>query len=243
MIYEEGENNINVSVTIDNITINITIVINIEGSGSDNPSDGLHQTIEEAQAMGFTFSSYEDGLQIDSFENKQFKSEINVPEQIGDFKVISIKEGAFSGQSNVKKITLPGTIKYIGSAAFSGCDNLEYVNIPSSFEKVGRNTIFHSGNGKHDSVSPFYNIDGGKLTVELEEGFTVIPAALFWVPIARCRQIPPTKTSALLPMPLEIDFLLNGAVWRVSQFLILTHFEIFLRSRGHVFVPTDFFCP
>lgn len=177
---EEGENNINVSVTIDNITINITIVINIEGSGSDNPSDGLHQTIEEAQAMGFTFSSYEDGLQINSFENKQFKSEINVPEQIGDFKVISIKERAFSGQSNVKKITLPGTIKYIGSAAFSGCDNLEYVNIPSSFEKVGRNTIYHSGNGKHDSVSPFYNIDGGKLTVELEEGFTVIPAALFW---------------------------------------------------------------
>ena len=177
---EEGENNINVSVTIDNITINITIVINIEGSGSDNPSDGLHQTVEEAQAMGFTFSPYEDGLQIDSFENKQFKSEINVPEQIGDFKVISIKERAFSGESNVKKITLPGTIKYIGSAAFSGCDNLEYVNIPSSFEKVGRNTIYHSGNGKHDSVSPFYNIDGGKLTVELEEGFTVIPAALFW---------------------------------------------------------------
>ena len=121
---EEGENNINVSVTIDNITINITIVINIEGSGSDNPSDGLHQTIEEAQAMGFTFSSYEDGLQIDSFENKQFKSEINIPEQIGDFKVLSIGTSAFEGQSNLKKITLPNTITTIKRYAFRNCTGL-----------------------------------------------------------------------------------------------------------------------
>ena len=121
---EEGENNINVSVTIDNVTINITIVINIEGSGSDNPSDGLHQTIEEAQAMGFTFSSYEDGLQIDSFENKQFKSEINIPEQIGDFKVLSIGTSAFEGQSNLKKITLPNTITTIKRYAFRNCTGL-----------------------------------------------------------------------------------------------------------------------
>ena len=45
--------------------------------------------------MGFTFSSYEDGLQIDSFENKQFKKEINVPEQIGDFKVLKLANEVF----------------------------------------------------------------------------------------------------------------------------------------------------
>ena len=134
---EEGENNINVSVTIDNITINITIVINIEGSGSDNPSDGLHQTIEEAQAMGFTFSSYEDGLQIDSFENKQFKKEINVPEQIGDFKVLKIGDNVFKGQSNLTKITLPNTIKVIGNSAFSGCTGLVSLNIPDIVNAIG----------------------------------------------------------------------------------------------------------
>ena len=137
---EEGENNINVSVTIDNITINITIVINIEGSGSDNPSDGLHQTIEEAQAMGFTFSSYEDGLQIDSFENKQFKSEINVPEQIGDFKVLSIGRDAFKNQSNLKKITFPQTMTNIAGDPFSGCSNLNVYLSGSNKIKLKRNS-------------------------------------------------------------------------------------------------------
>lgn len=137
---EEGENNINVSVTIDNITINITIVINIEGSGSDNPSDGLHQTIEEAQAMGFTFSSYEDGLQIDSFENKQFKSEINVPEQIGDFKVLSIGKDAFKNQSNLKKITFPQTMTNIAGDPFSGCSNLNVYLSGSNKIKLKRNS-------------------------------------------------------------------------------------------------------
>lgn len=126
---EEGENNINASVTIDNITINITIVINIEGSGSDNPSDGLHQTVQEAQATGFTFSSYEDGLVITSFENKQFKSEINVPEQIGDFKVLKIGDNAFKDESNLTNITLPATIKEIGESAFSGCTNLSELKV------------------------------------------------------------------------------------------------------------------
>lgn len=152
---EEGENNINVSVTIDNITINITIVINIEGSGSDNPSDGLHQTIEEAQTMGFTFSPYEDGLQIDSFENKQFKSEINVPEQIGDFKVLSIGKDAFKDQSNLKVITLPNTIKVIENNAFNGCINSEiyiYSDVKSGNDlfKDSYYTVDQYGNGFKD---------------------------------------------------------------------------------------------
>lgn len=186
---EEGENNINVSVTIDNITINIIIVINIEGSGSDNPSDGLHQTVEEAQAMGFTFSSYEDGLVITSFENKQFKSEINIPEQIGDFKVLALGQQLFKNESNLKKITLPNTIKSIGSAAFQGCSNLEYVNIPASFERVGNNTIYGS-NGKCGTVSPFYGTGSDKLVVELEEGFEVVPASLFWALVNQDVEVP-----------------------------------------------------
>lgn len=120
-VLSEGENTIEVDVEVDGVTIHITIVINIKSS---NPSEGLTQTVVEAQAMGFTFSSYEDGLQIDSFENKQFKSEINVPEQIGDLKVLKIGDNAFNGQTNLKKITLPDSVTVIGGSAFAGCTNL-----------------------------------------------------------------------------------------------------------------------
>lgn len=119
-VLEEGENNIAVDVIVDGVTIHLTITINI---AVNNPSDGLTQSVEDAQAMGFTFSSYEDGLQIDSFENKQFKSEVNVPEQIGDFKVLKIGNHAFRGQTNLKKITLPSSIVELGSGCFWGCYN------------------------------------------------------------------------------------------------------------------------
>lgn len=120
-VLEEGENNITVDVVVDGVTLHITITINIKGS---NPSDGLVQSVQEAQAMGFTFSSYGDGLQIDSFENKQFKSEVNVPEQIGDFKVLKIGDSVFKGQTNLKKITLPDSVTAIGISSFNGCTGL-----------------------------------------------------------------------------------------------------------------------
>ena len=131
---QPGDNNIEVDVDVNGVTLHITITINV---ASSNPSDGLTQTVEEAQAMGFTFSSYEDGLQIDSFENKQFKSEINVPEQIGDFKVLKIGDNVFKGQSNLTKITLPNTIKVIGNSAFSGCTGLVSLNIPDIVNAIG----------------------------------------------------------------------------------------------------------
>lgn len=132
-VLEEGDNTIDTTVTVDGVTINITINITIQSS---NPSDGLHQSIEDAQAMGFTFSSYEDGLQIDSFENKQFKSEINVPEQIGDFKVLKINSEVFKGKTNIKKVTLPGTITAIERSSFIGCTNLESVIIPDGVKSI-----------------------------------------------------------------------------------------------------------
>lgn len=138
-VLKPGDNEIDVSAEVDGITINIKIIINIQSS---NPSDGLHQSIEEAQAMGFTFSPYENGLQIDSFENKQFKSEINVPEQIGDFKVLKIGGSVFKGQTNIKKVTLPDTVKLIGASAFNGCTNLTEIKF-ESVEDIGAQAFFN----------------------------------------------------------------------------------------------------
>ncbi len=150
-VLEEGENTIDVTTDIDGVTVHITIIINIK---SENPSNGLSQSVEEAQAMGFTFSSYEDGLQIDSFENKQFKSEVNVPEQIGEFKVLRIGDGAFDGESNLKKITLPDTIQSIGRKAFNNCSNAEiYITSPiQKDDDVFKDCYYHEpyGNGFYD---------------------------------------------------------------------------------------------
>ena len=145
---QPGRNEIEVTVDVNGVTVYVTIIINIEESVEENPSNGLTQTVQEAQAMGVTFSSYEDGLQIDSFENLQFKSEINVPEQIGDFKVLKIGDRAFKNQSNLKKITLPDTIKDIGTASFYKCTNLQNINLSEGLESINTEAFAYCTNLK-----------------------------------------------------------------------------------------------
>lgn len=128
-----GDNDIEVTVDVNGVRITIHIVITIKSS---NPSNGTNQTIDEAKAIGFSFASFEDGLEITGFENKQFKSEVNIPEQIGDFKVLKIGNNVFKGQTNIKKITMPDTVKAIGTAAFSGCSGLTDILLPDKLETM-----------------------------------------------------------------------------------------------------------
>ncbi|BFL39175.1 leucine-rich repeat domain-containing protein [Agathobaculum massiliense] len=189
---EEGENQIDVTVDVDGVTIHITIVINIEAG---NPSDDLEQSEEDAQAMGFTFSPYEDGVQIDSFVNKQGKSEVNVPEKIGEMKVRSIGYSAFTGQSNLKKITLPSTVKTIQGQAFRGCSGLtEFVLGGSETVTVSQrafhgafaagSTLYVNGEMLRQYVvggdAPFSTATGAKLeNVVLSDNVTVIDRRMF----------------------------------------------------------------
>ena len=127
-----GNNTLTGTVTVGNNNYNINITITIE-----NPSNGLVMSVPEAQAMGFTFASYQDGLEITGFENKMFKSTINVPAQIGDFEVLRIGDNAFKGQSNLKAINLPDSVVEIGDYSFSGCSNLTNFDITKNIKEVG----------------------------------------------------------------------------------------------------------
>lgn len=130
---QSGDNEFTIEVDVNGVTITVKIVITVKVV---NPSNGLVQTVEEAQAMGFTFTSYKDGLTISKFTNTQFKSEINIPEQIGDFKVLGISDSAFYGQSNLKKVTFPDTVLRIGRYAFYRCTSLENIELPSGLEFI-----------------------------------------------------------------------------------------------------------
>ena len=173
-VLKPGDNNITVDTEVNGVTIHIDINIQVEVK---NPSDGLTQTVEEAKAMGFTFSSFEDGLQIDSFENKQFKSEITVPENIGDFKVLKIGDEAFEGQSNIKRVNLPSTVKEIGWRAFKGCKGLKGIDLREGME-IGGNA-FYGCTGIDELVIPkncklmdgsLYGIDPIRLELHSNDG-------------------------------------------------------------------------
>lgn len=52
-------------------------------------------------------------------------AELAITETIDGFDVTSIEAGAFRSCSNVKKVTIAGSVKSIGNNAFAGCSNLE----------------------------------------------------------------------------------------------------------------------
>ena len=121
---EAGENTVEGTVAVGGMNLNITITVNVEGGTNTNPSDGLVMSVQEAQANGFTFGIYEDGVEITGFRNVNFKSTINVPAQIGDFMVLKVGDNVFQNQTNLKEITLPNSVTVIGNSTFAGCSNL-----------------------------------------------------------------------------------------------------------------------
>ena len=80
-----------------------------------------------------------------------------VPSTLTDVTITgetAIGESAFSGCSNIKRITLSGIIASIGSNAFAGCVGLTEITIPNSVTSIGE-SIFH-GCGNLISISiPF----------------------------------------------------------------------------------------
>jgi len=123
-VLSEGDNTVSATVTIDGVEYVVTVHITVS-QGSDSPV----LTVPEAKAAGYSFASYEDGLEITGFENVNFSSKIDVPKQIGDFEVLRIGDNVFADQSNLKEINLPDTIVSIGSNAFKGCVGISDVNV------------------------------------------------------------------------------------------------------------------
>ena len=52
-------------------------------------------------------------------------SDLAITDTIDGYSVTSIKSGAFRGCSNMKKITIAGSVRSIGDGAFAGCGSLE----------------------------------------------------------------------------------------------------------------------
>lgn len=137
-----GDNTIVVQVPLGNQTINVNITINVV---YQNPSDSLVLSVAQAKELGFTFASYQDGLEITGFENVNFSNTVNVPKQIGDFEVLRIGNGVFKDQSNLKTITLPNTVKSIGTQSFMGCTNLNALDLPDSVSSIPDEALFKTG--------------------------------------------------------------------------------------------------
>lgn len=59
------------------------------------------------------------------------------------FDVTSINDRAFIGHNNLKKVSLPETIRRIGSLAFAFCDSLNQINITSTIDTICTDAFYN----------------------------------------------------------------------------------------------------
>lgn len=56
------------------------------------------------------------------------ETELNLPKEIDGYATCAIGAGAFSGDTALTSVVIPGTIEYVGVSAFEGCTGLTYVD-------------------------------------------------------------------------------------------------------------------
>lgn len=105
---------------------------------------------EKSGTDGLEFYPINDSECAVSAGSARLLEEIVIPERYGNYIVTSIlgnnvsnvdtldnSIGGFANCTNLKKITIPKTIKSIGDAAFYNCFNLQSIEIPDGISEIG----------------------------------------------------------------------------------------------------------
>ena len=101
-------------------------------SAYDFEVDGLYYKINyDKKSVTVTYK-------VDEVTYKSIRTQkevVKIPKKVSykgvGYKVTAISEGAFQGCANLKKVTIPKTVTYIGECAFSE-SGIESVEVPSS---------------------------------------------------------------------------------------------------------------
>ena len=163
----------------------------------------LYMDSKEAKQI-FRISETAKGIVIYGYKGKDAK--VTIPNQIADYLVVEIKDGAFSGNTtleevilpesiekigdafenclNLKKINFPASLKELGNTSFKGCKNLQKVNIPSTLKKIGEQTFtdcpsFADENGFVVVNKNLYGYHGSEKKVIIPKGVKVIAPLAF----------------------------------------------------------------
>ena len=112
---------------------------------------------------------------------------IKVPEMAGGLTVVAIDNNALYNSPAIQTITLPNTIKSIGSWAFAGDSSLTSINIPESVEYVGESAFNSTGlSSAHVSAKmadwgmSLYQGCFNMQNITFDEDVTVIPERIFF---------------------------------------------------------------
>ena len=86
---------------------------------------------------GLVFSTAEEGSGYSVASDKSFdQTSVSIPSHYLGKPVTELDDGAFRNNKTLNSITLPNTLKKIGSSAFAGCTSLKTIDVPDSVEQI-----------------------------------------------------------------------------------------------------------
>ncbi|MBR1685767.1 MAG: leucine-rich repeat protein [Clostridia bacterium] len=92
------------------------------------PSTGIPSPVSDI--LLFNYSANEDGIVITGLSALgSVQTSLSIPAQVNGMPVVSVKAGAFKGNTNLIYVRLPATVKTIGSSAFEGCTALQVLDL------------------------------------------------------------------------------------------------------------------
>jgi|GEM_PF-1017847 len=134
---------------------------------------------------GMMYSFEENGVHIlDYFGGAE---ELEIPDEIDGIPVVHLREFAFSGWDNLKSVTLPDSLLYIGYESFAHCNGLTEITIPESvigidgdafWDCCNLRVIYCEASARPDGWSEWWTNGcdasvyfDGVLTIGVENGF------------------------------------------------------------------------
>ena len=142
--------------------------------------------------------------------------------------ISTIGKEAFAGNTNLRKVILPDTVrkidfaafedckeliqvvlplgvKEIGSSAFSGCENLKYINIPEKCEKIGSGAFAKCNRLSELSVA------------ETNPNYICVDGVLYTADGTKLVQYLAGRASSSYSMPSSVNTIEEYAFWGASQ--------------------------
>lgn len=79
--------------------------------------------------------------------DKKYKSTFRIPNRVQGYKVVGVADKAFIGHSEIKKVIMPNSLKFVGEEAFKDCTSLSSFTWSKKLDDVGldafANTAFY----------------------------------------------------------------------------------------------------
>lgn len=122
-----------------------------ENAFADLGTDALIQSMPEGIYAGRVYHQESRSYYIVSSDNIAHlieyagsEKKVEIPEEVWGYKTTEIFDGIFQDM-DIEEVIIPEAVTYIGGSVFKGCKNLKQVTLPSKLEYIGVCAFMESG--------------------------------------------------------------------------------------------------